>query len=66
MPTPEQMQVHMKDMRRLNEQLVVRASQLLTPSQTERFRDNMENMVAMQEMAMGMAQKMFGGEEQSE
>ena len=62
LPTPDQMQVHMADMRRLNERLVVRASQLLTPSQTARFRENMENMVAMQEMAMGMAQKMFGSD----
>lgn len=66
MPSPDQMKVHMQEMGRLNEQYIARASELLTPAQADCFRENVENMVAMQEMAMGMAQKMFGGDEAEE
>lgn len=59
-PSPEQMERHMSEMRRLNEQYIARASELLTPTQAAFFRDNVDNMAAMQEMAFGMATKMFG------
>jgi hypothetical protein len=61
MPDPEEMERHFEEMAQLNKRLALRADELLTPAQAAQFRENLKNVAAMQEMTMGMAQKMFGG-----
>ncbi len=58
--TPEKIAKLLEDSAKLQEQYVARAAAILTPSQLELFKANQKQQLAMQEMGMKMAAKMFG------
>jgi len=58
--TPERIEKLLAENAKLQEQYVAKASAILTPTQLEQFKANQKQQLAMQEMGMKMAAKMFG------
>ena len=58
--TPERITQMLAESAKLQEQYVAKAAAILTPSQLEQFKANQKQQLAMQEMGMKMAAKMFG------
>jgi len=60
--SPENLQMLSSDLRQLNESIVNRASEVLTPVQLDAFRKSMDTSLQRQTRQIEMAARFFGGE----